>query len=262
VETSAQSSFPASGLTKREGLRRNHLRILVVLVVLALAFGGVDVWLILRHNSSSAGAVNSGPRPTGIPAAVSTKTANLMALAPVPPRAAPGFRLVDQHSRALSLSDLRGKVVVLEFMDPHCTDICPLVAQEFVDAYHDLGTKAKDVVFAAVNVNQYFEAPRYMMAFTREHGLSTIPDWHFFTGSTLQLKAVWRDYSIAVSAPNPKGDIIHTSLIYFINSHGLERYLAQPTVDHTSAGTAFLPAPTLKEWGSGIATVAESLLRH
>ena len=47
----------------------------------------------------------------------------------------------------------RGKVVVLEFMDPHCTDIYPIVSQEFIDAYHDLGRAAGDVVFAAVNVN-------------------------------------------------------------------------------------------------------------
>ena len=36
----------------------------------------------------------------------------------------------------------RGHAVVLEFMDPHCTDVCPLVSAEFIDAYHDLGGAA------------------------------------------------------------------------------------------------------------------------
>jgi cytochrome oxidase Cu insertion factor (SCO1/SenC/PrrC family) len=183
-----------------------------------------------------------------------------MQLAPLPKKPAPGFRLVDQSGRTLPLSRLRGKVVVLEFMDPHCTDICPLVAQEFVDAYHDLGTKAKDVVFAAVNVNKYYEAPSYVMSFSREHQLTTIPDWHFFTGSTPALKAVWSDYNIAVASPHPNGDIVHTSLVYFISPRGTEAYLASPMVDHTKMGTAYLPAFELKQWGQGIAETASSLL--
>ena len=59
-----------------------------------------------------------------------------MELSPVPARAAPGFTLTDQDGHVLPLSALRGKVVVLEFMDPHCTDICPIVSAEFTEAYH------------------------------------------------------------------------------------------------------------------------------
>lgn len=183
-----------------------------------------------------------------------------MQLAPLPKKPAPSFRLVDQSGRSLSLSQLRGKVVVLEFMDPHCTDICPLVAEEFVDAYRDLGAKAKDVVFAAVNVNQRYESRSDVMSFSREHQLTSIPDWHFFTGSTSALKAVWTDYNIAVESPHPSGDIIHTSLVYFISPRGTERYLASPMANHTAKGTAYLPAVELKQWGQGIAETASSLL--
>jgi protein SCO1 len=76
---------------------------------------------------------SSGPqsaRPTGIPASVSDAQINLMGLSPVPVRPAPGFTLTDQDGRTLSLASLRGKAVVLEFMDPHCTDICPIVSHE------------------------------------------------------------------------------------------------------------------------------------
>jgi cytochrome oxidase Cu insertion factor (SCO1/SenC/PrrC family) len=127
----------------------------------------------------------SGPqlaRPTGIPASVSDAQINLMGLSPVPVRPAPGFTLTDQDGRTLSLASLRGKVVVLEFMDPHCTDICPIVSQEYVDAYRDLGPLAGKVVFAAVNVNQYHAGVADMMAYSREQRLTAIPGWHFFTG--------------------------------------------------------------------------------
>jgi cytochrome oxidase Cu insertion factor (SCO1/SenC/PrrC family) len=198
-------------------------------------------------------------RPSGIPASVRTGTVNLMALSPVPATPAPGFTLTDQDGRTLPLSRFRGKVVVLEFMDPHCTDICPLVSQEFVDAYHDLGHTADDVVFAAVNVNQYFNQVPAVLAYSREQQLVTIPDWHFFTGPAAALQAVWRAYNVEVEAPNPDADIVHTSVIYFIGPGGTERYVAAPMADYTSSGAAYLPAGQITAWGRGIAAVASTL---
>ena len=119
---------------------------------------------------------------SGIPASVSTSLANLMVLSPVPADRAPGFTLTDQNGHTLSLASLHGKVVVLQFMDPHCTDICPIVSAEFVKAYHDLGPLASKVVFAAVNVNAYHTQVQAMAKYTRAQALNTIPSWHFFTG--------------------------------------------------------------------------------
>jgi cytochrome oxidase Cu insertion factor (SCO1/SenC/PrrC family) len=206
----------------------------------------------------------SGPRlarPTGIPASVSDAQINLMGLSPVPVRPAPGFTLTDQDGRILSLSSLRGKVVVLEFMDPHCTDICPIVSQEYVDAYRDLGPLAGKVVFAAVNVNQYHAKVADMMAYSREQQLTTVPGWHFFTGPVPDLRKVWDGYDIAVQAPSPDADIVHTSAVYFIDPAGRERFIAAPMADHTSSGASYLAAGQLTAWGQGIAQVARTLVR-
>jgi cytochrome oxidase Cu insertion factor (SCO1/SenC/PrrC family) len=148
---------------------------------------------------------------------------------------------------------------VLEFMDPHCTDICPIVSQEFVDAYHHLGPTAAKVAFIAINVNQYHKSVANMAAYSRQEGLNTIPGWHFFTGSVPALKNVWRDYNIAVQAPNPDADIIHTSAVYFIDPQGREAFLASPMVDHTKKGTAYLPAKKVNQWARGIALIARNM---
>ncbi|MGH3284621.1 MAG: SCO family protein [Streptosporangiaceae bacterium] len=206
----------------------------------------------------------SGPRmarPTGTPASVSDAQVNLMGLSPIPARPAPGFTLTDQDGRTLSLSSLRGKVVVLEFMDPHCTDICPIVSQEYVDAYHALGPLAGKVVFAAVNVNQYHAAVSDMMAYSREQRLNTIPGWHFLTGPVTDLRKAWDGYQIAVRAPSPDADIEHTSAVYFIDPAGRERFVAAPMADHTSSGASYLPAGQITVWGQGIAQVARVLAR-
>jgi cytochrome oxidase Cu insertion factor (SCO1/SenC/PrrC family) len=198
-------------------------------------------------------------RPSGIPASVSTSLANEMLLTPLPHDPAPGFTLTDQAGRTMTLSALRGKVVVLEFMDPHCTDICPIVSQEFVDAYHKLGPAARNVAFIAINVNQYHASVADMAAYSRQEALNTIPSWHFFTGPASALKTAWRDYNIDVQAPNPDADIVHTSALYFIDPQGREAFLASPMVDHTKKGTAFLPARQVAQWATGIALIAHHL---
>jgi protein SCO1/2 len=198
-------------------------------------------------------------RATGIPASVPTPLANLMELSAVPNVPAPNFTLVDQQGRTLSLVSFKGRTVVLQFMDPHCVDICPIVSQEFVDAYRDLGSAASRAVFIAVNVNPYHLGVADVAAFSTAHQLNTIRSWHFFTGALPSLQAVWHGYGVAVEAPNPNADIIHTSIVYFIDPQGRERYLATPMVDHTSNGSAYLPAGPLTSWGEGIALVVRQL---
>lgn len=231
----------------------------VVLGLAVIASATLAV-MAVRNRSANGTATTQQIRVTGLPASVSTATANIMGLSPIKTAPAPDFTLTDQNGHTLSLSSLRGKAVVLEFMDPHCTDICPLVSKEFVDANKDLGASASKVVFAAVNVNQYYASVASMMTFSRAHNLVSIPSWHFFTGPTATLQRVWRDYGIDVSAPHPNADILHTSLLYFIDPQGNERFIASPVVNHTKAGKSFLPAATLSAWGRGIAQVAKATL--
>src|SRR5262249_8338039 len=153
------------------------------------------------------------PRPTGIPANVSTHLAYVMQLSPVPDRAAPGFTLTDQAGKKISLAGFRGRTVVLTFMDSHCTDVCPIVSREFIDARRDLGATASRVVFLAVNVNPYHLQVSDVAAFSREQQLDAIGSWHFLTGPLSSLRAVWRDYQVAVVARGRNADVIHTSLV-------------------------------------------------
>ena len=199
------------------------------------------------------------PRPSGVPSNLSNYTVNLMQLSPVPHRAAPDFTFTDQHGKTVSLHSLRGKNVVLNFMDPHCTDICPIVSQELIDANHDLGSLAKNTVFLAINVNQYHRSVASVAQFSNAHRLSSIPSWHFLTGSTSALAASWSSYGIEVYASSPSADVQHSSVTYFINTRGQEEYLAAPMVSHTKKGVAYLSSVKLDAWGQGIAQVVKDL---
>ena len=236
-------------------MRRGPGRVLIaaaVAVLIAAASAGYAVIGVRQHEAAEL-------RASGIPASVSTSLANLMQLSPVPVTSAPGFTLTDQGGHLMSLAGLRGQVVVLDFMDPHCTDICPIVSREFLDAYRDLGATAPRVVFLAVNVNRYHLQVADVAAFSGEQQLTQIPAWHFLTGSYPSLRAVWQAYLIEVDAPGPDADVVHSSQMYFIDRQGRERFLADPTVDHTASGSSYLPAGQLASWGQGIALVARQL---
>jgi cytochrome oxidase Cu insertion factor (SCO1/SenC/PrrC family) len=240
---------------RRQGPGRKLFVILGVAIVVAGVFATIATRY--RHQHEQLSSI----RATGIPASVPTSLANLMALSPIPASAAPGFTLRDQTGRTISLASFKGRTVVLEFMDPHCVDICPIVSQEFVDAYRNLGTAARQVVFVAVNVNPYHVRVAEMAQFSREHGLETIPSWHFLTGTVSSLRAVWHDYGVDVHAPNPNADVIHSAFVYFIDPHGHERYIGSPMADHNAQGGAFLPADQIASWGRGISLVARDLVK-
>jgi cytochrome oxidase Cu insertion factor (SCO1/SenC/PrrC family) len=225
-----------------------------LVVTSAVAAVAAAVVMAGRHHGLAA---SGGQRLAGIPGT----TVSLLGLSRVAADPAPGFTLTDQDGRVLSLSGFRGKAVVLEFMDSRCTDICPLVSREFIDAYHDLGRAEGRVVFVAVNVNQRYNRVADVLAYSRAHTLTAIPDWYFFTGPAAALQAVWREYDIAVTAARQDSGLVHTATVYFIGPHGAEHYIAEPVADHADGGAVYLPAGQVSGWGRGIAQVAESMLR-
>ncbi len=247
------------GVTPAPGGRRGTgMAAAVALAVLAgVAFAAVFAFALAGRRPAAVQL----PRPSGIPSDVSTPLAELMQLSTVPVRPAPGFTLTDQAGHPVSLASFRGKAVVLTFMDPHCTDLCPIVSREFVDAKRDLGAAAARVAFVAVNVNPYHVKVSDVAAFSRAEGLDSIGSWYFLTGPVRELRRIWSDYLIQVLARGPNADVIHTSLIYFIDPRGRERYVIVPMDDHTKSGTAFLPANQLATWARGIALMARAVGR-
>ena len=93
----------------------------------------------------------------------------------------------------------------------------------------------------------------------RKCQLGIVISWYFLTGSVAALRAVWGDYNVQVAAPNPDADIVHSSVVYFIDPAGRERFIASPMADHSASGTAYLPSGQITEWGHGIAQVAREL---
>ena len=138
---------------------------------------------------------------------------------------APDFRLMDQNGTFVSLSDFRGKVVVLTFMDSQCKDTCPITGAHFRKAYKQLSeNEASQVVFLGVNVNVKANAVADVLETTQAWHMDEIPSWHFLTGEAEALEPIWKDYDITVE-PLPDGSgIMHTPGTFLINLSGQKRW--------------------------------------
>jgi cytochrome oxidase Cu insertion factor (SCO1/SenC/PrrC family) len=136
---------------------------------------------------------------------------------------APAFQLTDQRGQQVSLASLRGKVVLLTFLDPVCTSDCPLIAQEFRQADQLLGASARRVELVAVVTNPIYRQLAFTQAFDRQENLTRLPNWRYLTGTLPQLKQVWQRYSVAAEITPAGGMIGHSDVAYVIDAAGRTR---------------------------------------
>lgn len=149
---------------------------------------------------------------------------------------APDFQLVDQRGEPVQLSDFRGRIVVLSFLDPRCDNVCPLTVQHLRQAQQALSKEADGVVFLAVNANPRATALHDVAEATRHWGLESMPNWYFLTGEEHELRAVWQAYWVEVSV-GADGDVTHTPGVFLVDPAGrLRHYLSTPFEDERWSG--------------------------
>jgi cytochrome oxidase Cu insertion factor (SCO1/SenC/PrrC family) len=154
---------------------------------------------------------------------------------------APAFQLTDQNGRTVTLASLRGKVVVMTFLDPVCTTDCPIIGAEFRQAGVLLGAANKNVELVAVVANPTYTSTAATRAFDTEEGLNTVPNWLFLTGPLSQLKQVWSQYGITVENPPAGAMSAHTDTAVVIDRHGAIRQMLSddPGPGTTSTKSSF-----------------------
>jgi cytochrome oxidase Cu insertion factor (SCO1/SenC/PrrC family) len=170
-----------------------------------------------------------------------------------PDTPAPGFTLTSQDGRQVSLASLRGKVVLLTFLDPVCTTDCPLIAQEMRSADELLGGKAGNTELVAVVANPTYTSTAYTRAFTSQENLSQVPNWLFLTGSLSQLADVWHHYGIEVENLPAGAMAAHNDLAFVISADGK---VQQELSDNPGPGT---PATTSSFAGLLASSVLQSM---
>ena len=176
-------------------------------------------------SGSQSGAQGSGPSQANSANAAALQNPNLDVGTALGNKPAPDFKLVNQFGQPMSLSQFRGKVVMLGFEDSECTTVCPLTTQSMTLAKELLGKAGSSVQLLGVDANPDAIKVSNVLAYSRVHNMTN--QWDFLTGTQAQLKSVWKDYDIAVQIES--GQIDHTPALYLIDQQGRLRkvYLTQ-----------------------------------
>lgn len=182
------------------------LALLVVLLVAVFSLRNSTAGQSLPANPATDAAGQQGTDLGGVPA--------------------PDFRLTDQFGKQVSLSQFRGKPVVLTFLYTHCPDVCPLIAEQLHTVMLNLGPDAQRVGVLAVSVEPKRDTVAAALAFSKAHKMTGY--WHFLVGMESQLSPVWTAY--AIGAQQETATIsMHTAVLYVIDKQGRERTLLDQT---------------------------------
>lgn len=135
---------------------------------------------------------------------------------------APAFALTTQEDTALSLNDLRGKVVAMTFIYASCADTCPLLTAKLAGLQARLSVDVSPrVFFVAITVDPERDTPAVLKRYAQAHGVN-LASWAFLTGTPAEIHQVTRHYGV-YAKKTARGDVDHTFLTSLIDASGTLR---------------------------------------
>ncbi len=132
---------------------------------------------------------------------------------------APPFELVDQDGQALALADLRGKVVLLDFIYTRCPGPCPSQTGFLASVQRALTASERDrVAFVSISFDPARDTPDALRSYAEARG-ADLSGWAFVTGAPEVVGPVLDAYGVATQ-PAEKGDIDHLLVTFVIDGEG------------------------------------------
>jgi protein SCO1/2 len=139
---------------------------------------------------------------------------------------APEFRLIDQDGRAMALSDLREKAVLLDFIFTRCNGPCPILTSSHVTLQRRLPAEiAARTHFVSITVDPEHDTPADLRAYASARG-ADLRAWSFLTGEPETVRSTIGRYRLA-AARQPDGQIDHMVATFLVDPEGriAKRYL-------------------------------------
>lgn len=180
-----------------------------VAVVLAVAATAEGVWVLRKVEAARAVADwaqpirDDGPLPAEYPRQAAP---------------APDFSLVDQRGVTLSISELKGRPVVLTFVFAHCQTLCPVV----VDTLKHVSRASAPVVLL-VTLDPWRDTPSALPGIADRWELPV----GFHVLSSRRVEDVLRvadRYGVTFRRDERTGDIVHPGLVFVIDADGRLAY--------------------------------------
>jgi protein SCO1/2 len=198
--------------------------VLLALVASVVLVPVLAVVVIRALTSSSAAPLASGPAPGAYRGSE-------------PPSGifAPDFALRDFRGQLVRMRALRGRAVVVTFLDTHCKTKCPVFASDLGAALRLLSPgEQRQVSALALTVEPSRDTPASVRRFlARRHALNI----DFLLGSTRQMRPIWRAFHVIAAAQTGNADV-HSSDARVFNRNGMWVSTLHVPADLTPANLA------------------------
>lgn len=195
-----------------DGVRHWH-RLVVGPGVLLLAVGGM-----------LGGCATTPPKVEQTAIARTEPTATTPAIRPTAtPQTAADFTLPDQDGHDVSMRDLRGKVVLMDFLYLNCPTACPALTAQLTRVQHslkDAGLIGR-VELLSITIDPDRDTPQALKAFAQGVG-ADLGNWHFLRGTPAQTRIVANAYDIEYQQ-YAEGVFDHTAAVIVVDPEGTVR---------------------------------------
>ena len=146
------------------------------------------------------------------------------------------FALRDERGRLVRSRDLRGKAVVLTFLDSQCEDTCPVLAGLVADGLERLPRESRAAVAAvAISTDPAGDTPASRRAFLSRHGASG--KIRYVSGPIAALAPVWKRFQI-LSSHESGDDELHSAPVRIYDPAGVWVSTLHAGADLTPANLA------------------------
>jgi len=132
----------------------------------------------------------------------------------------PDFALVDQNAAKFLFSQLRGKVVVLNFLYTRCPlpDVCPRLAANFAALQRKFPNElGKDFALVSITLDPEYDTPAVLKEYGRRWAARE-GAWFFLTGSLAQIERISGYFGLVSWAE--EGTLSHTSSTAVVSRDG------------------------------------------
>jgi protein SCO1/2 len=131
----------------------------------------------------------------------------------------PAITLTNQHGAAISLTSLKGKLVLIDFIYTNCATACPVLTSRFAQIARKLGGELDSrITMVSITLDPEHDHPAQLLDYAKTHDASR-DGWLLLTGKPEDIDAVLRLYRLKRER-EPDGTIAHVATSFLIGPDG------------------------------------------
>jgi protein SCO1 len=149
----------------------------------------------------------------------------------------PDITLHDQADQPVTLSSLKGKPVLIDFIYTSCPGPCLVLTARMRKIAKDLGPQlGTDITLVSVTVDPEHDGPKQLAYYAKQQG-AVFPGWYFLTGTPQQIDNVLANFKLK-RVKEADGSIDHIIDFFMLSPDGHEARVYNPDEIGPAAITA------------------------